>query len=162
MKFFKSLHNNNKKIVNDLSNSVIKDIDNLKAIIKKPIDSSKLNDIREKFNYNGSTEKEKDKILMEENGEQVNEFSHKGMKRNLSDYVKVYKPAKKVKKNSDNNKDIEIYFSEKSDNDLSIENGNNFQEDEYETNLNYQNQIKEFERNSSKLKFKSMMIVKNY
>jgi len=82
------------------------------------------------------------------------------MKRNLSDYVKVYKPAKKVKKINDNNKDIEIYFSEKSDNDLSIENGNIFQEDEFETNLNYQNQIKEFERNSSKNKFKSMMIVR--
>ena len=80
------------------------------------------------------------------------------MKRNLSDYVKVYKPAKKVKKHNDNNKDIEIYFSEKSDNELSLENGKTFLEDEFETNSNIH--LKDFERNSTKNKYRSMMIVK--
>ena len=82
------------------------------------------------------------------------------MKRNLSDYVKIYKPAKKVKKINDNSKDIEIYFSEKSDKEFSGENGKIYQEDEFETNLNYH--LKDFERNSSKTKFKSMMIVINF
>lgn len=69
--------------------------------------------------------------------------------------MKIYTPATKVKKINDNNKDIEIYFSEKSDKGFfSKENGKLFQEDEFDTNMN-------FERNSSKAKFfRSMMIVK--
>jgi hypothetical protein len=79
------------------------------------------------------------------------------MKRTLSDYVKIYKPAQKVKKIKDNSKEIEIYFSEKSDKELEAENGKTYQEDEFESNLNFH--LKEFERNSSKAKLKTMIIV---
>lgn len=141
-------------LVNELSNSVIKDIDNLKAIIKKPGESSKKEDYN-KYHDNGSTE-----YKGEENGEQINDISRKEMKRTYSDYVKVYKPAQKVKKINDNNKDIEIYFSEKSDHEMESENGKAFQE-EYESNLNYH--LKELERNSSKARFKQMsMVIKYY
>ena len=72
----------------------------------------------------------------------------------MSDYRKVYKPATKVKKINDNIGDIEIYFSEKSEKDFfTKENGKFFQEDEFDTNLN-------FERNSSKTRFRTMMIVR--
>jgi len=129
---------------------VIQDIDNLKAIIKKPNDIPKNNEVKERYYYNGNTDKE-------ENGEQVNEIStsqQKVIKRNLSDYRKVYKPATKVKKINDNIGDIEIYFSEKSEKDFfTKENGKFFQEDEFDTNLN-------FERNSSKTRFRTMMIVR--
>lgn len=136
-----------------MSNSVIKDIDNLKAIIKKPGENIlKKDDYRDKNNENGYTENK-----LEENGEQINDINQKGMKRTLSDYVKIYKPAQKVKKINDNSKEIEIYFSEKSDKELEAENGKAFQEDEFESNLNFH--LKEFERNSSKAKLKAMIIV---
>jgi hypothetical protein len=80
------------------------------------------------------------------------------MKRTLSDYVKIYKPAQKVKKINDNRNEIEIYFSEKSDKELEAENGKAFQEDEYESNLNHH--LKEFQRNSSKAKLKTLLVVK--
>lgn len=79
------------------------------------------------------------------------------MKRTKSDYVKIYKPAQKVKKINDNSKEIEIYFSEKSEKNMDTENGKTFQEDEFESNLNYQ--LKDFERNSSKAKLKTLLIV---
>jgi len=96
-------------------------------------------------------------LKQEENGEQINNISQKGMKRTLSDYVKIYKPAQKVKKINDNSKEIEIYFSEKSDKELDAENGKAFQEDEFESNINFH--LKEFERNSSRTKLKSLLIV---
>ncbi len=87
----------------------------------------KKNEINERYNfyYNGNTDKE----INEENGngELVKDYPssmQNEFKRNLSDYVKKYKPATKVKKINDNNKDIEIYFSEKSDkNFFTSENG---------------------------------------
>jgi len=140
-------------LVNELSNSVIKDIYNLKAIIKRPGDNTnKKNDFMLKSQDNGLAD-----LKQEENGEQINNISQKGMKRTLSDYVKIYKPAQKVKKINDNSKEIEIYFSEKSDKELDAENGKAFQEDEFESNINFH--LKEFERNSSIFRSSS---IKNY
>jgi hypothetical protein len=139
----------NKFLVNNLSNSVIKDFDNLRAIIKKPTDFS----LRKKTDINDRYDNE----INEENFELVNDISfnkQNEIKRNLSDYVKKYKPASKVKKINDYKKDIEIYFSEKTEKDFfTTENGKLFQEDEFVTNFN-------FERNFSKAKFKTMMIVR--
>ena len=139
-----------------MSNSVIKDIDNLKSIIKKPGEFIKKQKNIPNNNDNGSVSNN-----FEENEEQkieINEISKKGIRRNLSDYVKIYKPAQKVKKIKDNSKEIEIYFSEKSENEIDNENGKAFQDQEFESNI--KNQLKEFERNSSKTKIRSMMIVK--
>jgi hypothetical protein len=133
---------------------VIKDIDNLKAIIKKPSENNlKKDEFKSKNFDNGSNAKN-----FEENGEQVKNLSRKEMKRTLSDYVKIYKPAQKVKKINDNSKEIEIYFSEKSDKEFEAENGKAFKEDEYESNLNHH--LKEFERNSSKAKLKTLLTVR--
>jgi hypothetical protein len=87
----------------------------------------------------------------EENGETVNDLSLNGLKRTFGEYVKIYKPAQKVKRINYNSREIEIYFSEKSVNEQEMENGKAQKNDDY---------LREFERNYSRNKLQNLTIVR--